>query len=143
MIETNKYPVDFEKIAKGDILTTEMLEKITAEKSGTQKYVFKVLALQGKISDETGFTVKSENGALLVLTDEQATSYNDRMFYRFKRGMFNRHKLMQQVDTLQLSDTMKAEHERKVLNQSRYISALRAPKKFEVKVEHPKELNGE
>lgn len=140
MIETNKYPVDFEAITKGDILTIEMLEKITAEKRESQKFIWKVLALQGQIMDETGYTVKNDGGALVILTDEESSKYNDRMFYRFKRGMFNRHKLMQAVDVRQLSDTMRSEHERKILNQSRYISALKSPKKFEVKVDNVRQL---
>ncbi len=140
MIETNKYPIDFETVEKGDVFSVEMLEQITATKFGTDKFTFKVLALQGRITDETGYTVKNHGDSLVVLKDEEASNYNDRMFKRFKRGMFHRHKLMQNVDVAQLSDTMKDQHERKVLTQSRYISALRNPKKFEVKVEVPKEL---
>lgn len=140
MLTLDKYPIDFDSVEKGDLLTQEMLEKITAEKFGTDKFTFKVLALQGRIIDETGYTVKNHGDSLVVLTDEEASSYNDKMFKRFKRGMFHRHKLMQNVDVSQLSDTMRQEHERKVLSQSRYISALRSPKTFEVKIEPTKVL---
>lgn len=135
MIKTSEYPLNFSEIEKGDVLDTPTLEKIVVEKFGTDSFTFKVLSLQGKITDETGYTCKNTGDTLLILTDEQASLYNDRMFKRMRRGMFHRHQLMQNVDVKQLSDSARLEHERKILNQSRYISALRAPKTFKVGVE--------
>lgn len=121
----NKFPIDFEELSKGDLLSLEELEQITGKKHGTNEFSFQLLSLQQKISDATGFTVKIKDGQELhILTDEEATKHNHNEFQRHKRGMFRRHNLMLAVDIAQLSESSKTAHERKLLRQGQLLQAM-------------------
>lgn len=131
----NKYPIDFSELEKGDILDVSILEQITGKKPGTREYKLKVLGLQGQIMRETGYTVKLHNDdELVILTDEEATKHNDEWFNRHKRGMFNRFELMKNVEVANLTEISAANHERKLLNQGKYIQALVGARKEKVLV---------
>lgn len=143
MIETNKYPIDFDVLEKGDVISNEDLEKITGHKFGTAKFSWAVIGLQGKIFKNRGFTsTHSQTVGLRILVDSEASVYNDKDFHNKRRGMFRASKKMAAVDVSQLSLTARDLHERKLLNQSRIISAVKEPRRFEVKVEEPKQIEG-
>ena len=135
MINLDKNPIDFSLIEKGDIFTIPVLEKIIGKSSASDDFHWKVLALKEQIKKETGFSLKQENGNLLVLRDEQSSIYNDKRFHQHRRGMFESYKETQNVDVSQLTEVAKGEHERRVMTQSRYISALKKPKTIEMNVE--------
>lgn len=138
----NKYPIDFTELEKGDLLELKVLEQITGKTAGTREYKLKILGLQAQIMRETGFTVKLHGDHELVcLTDEEATKHNDKWFHRHKRGMFNRFELMKQVEVSNLTEISASNHERKLLNQGKYIQALVGARKEKVLVvSKPKEL---
>ncbi len=141
MIETNKYPIDFDALEKGDIITNEQLEKITGHKFGSPKFAWAVIGLREKIFKNTGYTsTHNQDIGLRNLTDTEASLYNEKDFHNKRRGMFRANQKMANVDVAKLSSTAKDLHERKLLNQSRVLSAMRSPKRFEVKVDHPKQL---
>ena len=131
----SRYPMDFDDLQKGDIITVQELERLTGKKFGTNEFAFKALSLQAQISDATGFTVKIRNGEELhILTDEEASKHNHNEFQRHKKGMFRRNRLMGLVDMNALSETMRAEHERKLIKQGQLLQAMSGAKKQKIEV---------
>lgn len=121
----SKYPIDFDAVRKGDEFPPEELEDIFGKKPGTDEFRFAVLGLQSLIQERTGFTVKGmSSGGLRVLTDAEAAEHNQRIFAQNLRGMVARHALNCQVDVDNLSSDQKLKHDRNLLSQSRYVSAL-------------------
>lgn len=144
MISTEKYPIDFDSLEKGDVISNEELEKITGHKYGTTKFAFAVINLRQKIFDKRGFTAThNQEIGLRILVDSESSFYNDKDFHNKRRGMFRAHKKMASVDVAQLSPVARELHERKLMSQSRVLSAVRESRKISVKVETPKQLNGE
>lgn len=122
---TDKYPIDFEAIFKGQLITVEELQKITGKKPGTDEYQFALLSLQSAIQNKTSCTVKIQNKfELLVLTDEEASRHNHKLFLQNVRGMRSRFDLNAAVDVGELSDEQRAKHERNLVVQSLYIQAI-------------------
>lgn len=122
---TSKYPLDFDALFKGQYITQAELEKITGKTAGTDEYQFALLSLQSQIQSETSCTVKISNKyELRVLTDEEASRHNYKLFLQNIRGMRSRFELNTAVDTAELSDEQKGKHERNLVVQSMYIQAI-------------------
>jgi hypothetical protein len=121
----SKYPFDWEELQKGDILTTEELQRITGKTPGSDEFRFACMTLQSLIQDKTGFTVKLKGDETLqVLTDAEAAEHNSRLFGQFMRSMVSRHALNCEVDVDNLNPTSRAKHDRTLVTQSRYVSAI-------------------
>lgn len=120
-----KYPLDWDLLKKGDELNAMQLEDITGKKAGTDEFKFACMGIQALIQDRTGFTVKLQiDSSLRVLTDPEASEHNRRLFAQYLRGVATRHALNCEVDVENLAPEQRAKHDRTLLAQSRYVSAI-------------------
>jgi hypothetical protein len=126
-----KYPIDYDALQKGDELTAEQLRDVLGKKPGTDEFRFAVMSLQALIQEKTGLTVKctSDNG-MRVLTDAEAAEHNRKLFAQNYRAMMFRHSLNAQVDVDNLSADQRSKHDRTLMVQSRYVSAMAGVTKF-------------
>lgn len=117
---------DLESVRKGDVIEFETIAYLACcDEMDTPKYRFFLLQLQQTIQDATGFTVKiHEQYELRVLTDSEAYQHNARLQKRYVRGIHKRHKMLQNVETRNLTDSEKREHERVMVVSGYYVGAL-------------------
>lgn len=138
---TDKYPLDFDAIYKGQYITQTELRKITGKTPGTDEYQFALLSLQAAIQSKTSCTVKIANKfELQVLTDEDASRHNHKLFLQNVRGMRSRFDLNTAVDIAELSEEQKAKHERNLVVQSLYIQAITMTAKQITVAAHKRQL---
>lgn len=119
-----RYPIDFELLQKGQLLTAEFLENTCGQPRGTTKYEFFCMTLAQMIFNETGFTAKRSGDDLRILTDSEAAQYNARRVEHHVRGVFQRFDMLVSVDMANLGAGEKREYERQLLNKGRYVQAL-------------------
>lgn len=140
---TDKYPLDFDAIFKGQVITQAELEQITGKKSGTDEYQFALLSLQSMIQEKTSCTVKISNKVeLKVLTDEEASQHNYKLFLQNVRGMRSRFELNTAVDVAELSEGQRTKHERNLVVQSLYVQAITTTAKQIAVESHKRRLPG-
>lgn len=118
MSETvQRYPFDFDTLKKGDVIPVDVLEDRSGFKYGSRGYDLALLQFRGRIFKEladrgTIVTVRSEKGALRILTDLEASSYlgNERTrdFVRSKRH----HLQFMGVDSRDFSEKQRGIYER-------------------------------
>jgi hypothetical protein len=121
-------PIDFDAIQKGDALSPSQLEEITGKKQGTSAYAFAVMQLSQRIANECAsrgkiFTIAIVQQHLRVLTDEEASVYNDKQYRAKWRGMKRNHFNNMAVDASKLSDSQRSKHERNILVQAGLLAA--------------------
>jgi len=119
-----RYPIDFDLLLKGQVLTAENLAHISGCQPGTTKYEFFCMTLAQMIFSETGFTAKRCGDDLRILTDSEAAQYNARRVEQHVRGVFQRFEMLVSVDMANLSIDEKRDYERQLLNKGRYVQAL-------------------
>ena len=125
------FPLDFDALEKGDVITTDRLEAITGKQRGTQTFQLAVLVLRERIVNECKdrdkfFTVAFVKGNLRILTDEEAAIYNARTF---KAGMKRSRKSLTRlakVDVGKLDDLQKKSHERNLIVFGKMLQAARS-----------------
>ncbi len=131
---TTRWPLDYDSLDKGDMISVDRIEQITGTKHGTDAYTFSSLKLAKRIQSELHdrgriWTVKSDRGALRILTDSEAAAYNHEIQVQDRRSMLRRFHLQQAVDTAQLTESDKQEHQRNLEIDGRFIQALLATRK--------------
>lgn len=112
-----KHPLDFDVLKKGDVITIEKMEEIFSLSRKDEDFCFKRMGLRNKIIDELdvrGYivTVVFDHDALRILTDEEASDYNDRRFQKGIKVMFQAHRRNLGVDRGNLSEDKKKVHDR-------------------------------
>ena len=125
----SKYPLDLNQLTKGQLIDIPTLEAITSHRHGTTAFQFAVLALMDRINHRTTMTAKTTPEGLRILTDSEASEYNNRRFGINMGAMIRRHGKSLQVDACVLSSDEQRQHERRVLGQSRYVSAIASASK--------------
>jgi hypothetical protein len=128
--EIQYYPLDFAALKKGDSLTPDRLEELTNSERGTDEYNLRVLVLRERIvrtCRELGnhFTVAMVKGSLRILTDSEAALYNARSFRGKFRGAGAALRRAARVDTANLDDGQKREHEQNIVTFGRMLQAAR------------------
>lgn len=123
------FPLDFDALKKGDVISLGQLQEITQEKYGSDAYRFKLMKLSERIQDELDdrglpVTVASEGGELKILTDPEASNYNGMYFRTRMRQMMRAHRRAMAVERENLTELQKQEHDRRVEVQGRYVGAL-------------------
>ncbi len=134
IMETNRYPIDFEALEKGDIIPLEKLEQITQAKKGTETFAFGALQLAASImkaKDDMNepVTVKYNKGTLVVLEDLEASYYNDNVVTRGIRKIARGFKRMLSVDTKEFDTDQKDLHYRKLETNGKYLQAIKLIRK--------------
>lgn len=123
------YPLDFESLQKGDVIPVEKVEEIARVKRDHPRFNFAALHLAKRIETELAdrgraVTVRSEHGALVICTDEDASNYNERRVKAQARGMGRSVRRMVSVDRTNLSTERLPVHDRKVEIYGKMYSAM-------------------
>lgn len=129
MNETSRWPIDYDSLNKGDIIPVERCEEITGKRQGDSRYDLALLDLkdriQGELHDRDKFwTLRTEKGAIKVLTDAEAYTYNHAEQVRARSAQVRRFALQSAVDVDKLSPDQRKEHERNVEVDGKYLQAM-------------------
>jgi len=106
---------------KGDYISPEEIEKELGYKPDSLQLMSLCKAAQDSHED---ITVKSEDGGVRFLTDNEATNYNHGWFIRHLRGLDYRNKRMLMVDQSKLVKDQKVEHQRRLEIQGNVLAAI-------------------
>jgi len=114
----DKYPLDFDALKKGDVISVAMQEDIFKIKANNEAFAFRSLALRQRIEKELsdrGFpvTVRHDHGTLVICTDPDASEYNDRMRAKTLRAFGRAHRRNLAVDRGNLDQAQLEKHDRK------------------------------
>jgi len=133
--KVTRFPVDFEKLKKGDVLKCEYLERVfMISPDEEQEYRFCLLTLRDQIMRELEkqgrpVTVIARHDDLVILTDEEAAEHNPREFKRGIRRMVRAHKRTLAVDITLLSHDQKLRWGRVAMNQGIILQSHQTAKK--------------
>jgi len=123
--------MDYSTLVPGDIIPQEQCEVIFGftMKSDLAKYSLCLLNLKGQVEKELRkvgriYTVTTQKGRINVLTHQQASQYNRRMFVAKKKSMRKANHRLAFVDISVLSHEERKEHEKQLIRQGREIMAL-------------------
>lgn len=116
----SKFPLDYDLLEKGSIITVDTLTAIFNLPADDQRFKLKCLALTGEITrqlSERGIeaTVCQCRGAIKVLTDSEATSYNERQGLLGRRKIKRSFRRLVNVDVANLTDKEREAHEKRIL----------------------------
>lgn len=76
IVKTQKHPIDFDKLKKGDFISQQELSVIlNIDPSEHQAFSFAVMGLKQMIEDRTEFVLRQVNNGLEIMTDAQAVRY--------------------------------------------------------------------
>jgi len=115
METTQRWPVDFDAVKKGDSWSPAQLEGIIGKPRGTDAYRMGVLKFCQRVADELAdrdrpATVAEVKGHVRVLTDPEASEHNARSFsagFRRAKRSFRR---TQQIDAANLDAAQQERH---------------------------------
>ena len=129
-----RYPLDFDALNKGDVLTPESLARITSTEVGTPAYQFAILGLRCEIERELEaagrpVTVKQDGDGLRILTDEEATDYNHAQLQAGLRKVARSHRRNLLVDRTQLSIEKQKAHDRRLIAEGAYVQSIAETRK--------------
>ena len=126
-----KYPLDFEALEKGYVITAAEIEKISGKQRGTDEYKFAQLSLKERVEREMALlgkpaTCKCERDDLRILTDSEAAKHTHDLFMQAISAMRRNFGRKASVDIENLTDEERKRHEHQLINQGRYVQALSA-----------------
>lgn len=129
MSEASKFPIDYDSLNKGDIIPVNRVEQIVGKKQDDPMYQFALLKFTDRIQRELQdrgqwWTVRTEKGAVKILTDTEAVSYNHAEQVRARSAQLRRFALQQAVDVTQLDNESRKEHERNLEVDGKHVQAL-------------------
>ena len=109
------------ELSKGDYISPEELEKEFGHKLDSLELMSICQQVQ---RHNDSVTVKSEKGGIRLLTDNEATVYNNVLFFAHLRGLDHRNKRMLAVDQSQLTPEHKDNHGRKLEVQGNILASI-------------------
>lgn len=129
-----RYPIDFDSLAKGDIVAVETIEQILEVKHGTTAYQLGCLGLCGEIEKQMSYrgprpTLKISKGAILILHDNEATITSERRIRNDLHRAVRNYGRLTQVVIANLTDEEKTQHDRRLMSQGRLLQALARERK--------------
>lgn len=141
------FPIDFDSLAKGDVIAPERVEEFSSCKRGSDKFRLALLVLRERVVRELRerdkhYTVAIIKGQLRILTDEEAAIYNSRTFKHGFRRAVRSHRRLAHVDTAGFNELQKSDHERNLLVQGRMLQAARSALQSLVAVAHKRTVPG-
>lgn len=121
---TERYPLDFEKLRKGDYIPPEQVERISGVTRSERSYQFAIMKLKEEIQRNCdGYCVKQEGLGLRIQKDAEASGYLASLNNSRYRGIMRSNQLLGKVDQENLTPAQQREHERRMLVQSRMLQA--------------------
>lgn len=138
--DPKRWPFDVDAVEKGSIvMTPEQVDEYSNAPRDSKEWRLAMLSLKDQLERGlaargiTGWTVCENKGALVVLSDADASVYNQRLTDQALRTIVRSSIRMSCVDTEQLNDEQVAEHERRLMRNSYLMQGIReAKKKFRV-----------
>lgn len=128
MATVERYPVDFDVIQKGEVLTWERIAELVGcyPDHATPE---QLLSLKGKIERglwrrDKEWTLRIRHGEIHVLTDTEAAVYNRRYFKSYLRRARRRNRHALAVDRSNMTDEERQAHEQSLLTQGRILVAI-------------------
>lgn len=125
--------IDYTTLEKGDVLSVEHCEAVTgvSRDENPNLYGLAVLGLVTQIERELHaaykrYTVATRKGQIVVMTDPEASEYNDHGFEVGLKKARRAHFRMQQVDVNNLGDDQRATHDAGLIKQAAILSAVRS-----------------
>jgi hypothetical protein len=105
MSTLGKYPIDFDVLEKGSVITQQELEEIfLCTPEDYKEWPLKLLGLSKRITDERGFLTRVSKNTIVVMDDEEAAEYNDgSVFQRGLRKMRSAVLNLRRINTANLS----------------------------------------
>lgn len=127
---TQSHEIDFKDLQPGSVISQEQVESIvgTTRDSDPEGYAYKLMAFTDQVRREMGrpdLTVINRSRGVAVLTHSESSTYNATAFARGLSKSRAAHRRMQGVDTEALTGAERQSHDRKVMSQSRILSAIR------------------
>lgn len=124
-----RYPIDFDALKKGDVISVEALIRITGLKPNEDGYPWAVMQLRSRIEEELevrGYpvTLAQIKGDLHILEDAEASSYNWSTHNKAIRGLYKSYRRNRSVDISALDEDQKRQHSKRLSNQSVYVQAI-------------------
>lgn len=128
--EATPFPLDFDALKKGDVISEDRLEAITSEKRETKEYQFKAMSLADRIEREMaerGLSVYAvvRREKIRILTDDEAKEHTQRLGLQAVRKLFRAVRKGGAVDTTGFTIEQKQEHERQIIMLGRYAAAIK------------------
>jgi len=87
MEDVTKYPIDFESLEKGTIITREALEEIYGITPLSPEWPFRLMKLIADIKENAGMLCRQSRNCIVVMTDAEACDYTHDSFLRYGRRM--------------------------------------------------------
>lgn len=142
VLHTDRHPLDFDALEKGDRIEIEQLEKILLTNRESPRFGLRCAGLCKRIERELrhrGYiiTVRIERGAVLICTDADASEYNRKRFQRHRRGLVRSHTRNLAVDRRNLAAEQDKLHEEAILFEAALLGAIREKAK-ELRLKPPK-----
>jgi hypothetical protein len=134
MMQATRFPIDYDALNKGDTIPADRCEQILGIKQSVPRYALALLGLKERVEDELhergkNWTLRTEKGALRVLTDAEASTYNHHESRRHRHALKRRFALGSAVDMANLTDDQRKEHERTLYTDGRYVQAMEDTRK--------------
>lgn len=116
------------EIRKGTYLNGKLIENFLKRKPDH----FDLLSLQHTIQSEHQVTVRVEDGGLRILSDLEASEYNNHRFGLLVKRLYKRHKLQLQVDHSSFTTEELRTHDRRIEIQGKVLQGVEKTLKKEL-----------
>jgi hypothetical protein len=138
-MQTQFHPLDYETLKKGDYITPEQAQEITGKKMNDPKFPLALLNLKERIRREMQaqrrpITAKVEQLGIRILSDPEASNYNDKQASSALRKLGRSVKRLLQVDQRNLDDGETKVHERRIVTWSKTYQAAKASRRESLKL---------
>lgn len=132
----NVAEVDYSQMEKGDVLSVEHCEAVLgiSRKANTSAYNLALMGIVSQVQRDLWhagrrYTVATHHGQVKVLTDPEASEYNDK---HFESGLSKSRRAsgrMRMVDVGKLDSEQRQHHDRNLVKHSHILSAIRKARK--------------
>lgn len=133
----NRYPIDFDAAQKGDVIPAARVSELVRVPPEHKLYSLRVCELVSTIKAGLWaigkqFTVRSRDGSIEILNDEDASVYNQNWFNRHITGLRRNQEQLIAVDRQNLSEERKPVHDHALrMNGVMIVGMLNAKREIE------------
>lgn len=125
-----RWPLDFDALEKGHVIDSAKLSQITKCERGTAAYALCTLQVKQEIEKKLAqrdypVTCKVEKDSIRILTDVEASEYNEIQGEHAVRKAYRALRRQMNVDARNLTEEQQKEHSRRLLHQGMTVSAIR------------------
>lgn len=122
---TARWPLDFDTLQKGDVITVERIETVMSTKRDDPHFWREKMHLRAMLlKARPDFTVREVRGDLVICIDDDAAKYNENRFDVGVRTMVRSHERNTRVDIRNLSPERRGTHDATLVRQGRQLHAL-------------------